>query len=256
MASSINCVLVGRKGSYEVLEVLKAPLIYKAKVLHTPVIIKDILREREILNHQVPTFYNIIDRQVNPGAFSPKLEINSKLLRPFGKLADLNLPRIVAKSVLEALAVFHSLNAEHTAPEVWKGLGIWHGSDIWSLEVTLKSRTLFGPGEKFIEDHSNSWCLAKIVRLIGLINFPEDVMDKDEFELAHDLEQSEFDNPLTGQREPFITLELLRQELEELPPDVCSVQCAGFIEYLLVIDPAQRPTAEEALQHPFITSVS
>lgn len=34
--------------------------------------------------------------------------------RPYGKLSHPNLPQVVAKSVLEALAVFQSLNAVHT----------------------------------------------------------------------------------------------------------------------------------------------
>ena len=116
------------------------------------------------------------------------------------------------------------------------------------------SRTLFGPRDKIIEDHRTAWCLAKIVRLIGPIEAPEDPKYKDEFELARDLEESEYRHPQTGQLTPYITLKSLRQELEQLPRDVCSRECIDFLEHLLVIDPTRRPTAEEALQHPFIKS--
>lgn len=118
------------------------------------------------------------------------------------------------------------------------------------------SRTLFGPHNKIIEDHRTAWCLAKIIRLIGPIGLPEDLKYKDEFELAYDLAESMYQHPRTGQLTPFITLKSPRQELEQLPRDICSLECISFIEYLLVIDPTRRPTAEEALQHPFLKSIS
>ena len=118
------------------------------------------------------------------------------------------------------------------------------------------SRTLFGPRDKIIQDHRTAWCIAKIIRLIGPIEVPEDPNYKDEFELAHDLEESEYQHPRTGQLTPYITLKSLRQELERLPRGVCSQECIDFLEHLLVIDPTRRPTAEEALQHPFIKSIS
>ena len=42
--------------------------------------------------------------------------------RPYGKLSHPNLPQVVAKSVLEALAVFQGLNAVHTGLFVFLGM--------------------------------------------------------------------------------------------------------------------------------------
>jgi serine/threonine protein kinase len=81
------------------------------------------------------------------------------------------------------------------------------------------------------------------------------ICNTDEFVLAHDLAESNYEDPETGQSKPYIGLGLLRDELEQLPRDVCSHECIDFLEYLLVIDPTKRPTAEEALQHQFVRTV-
>lgn len=73
-----------------------------------------------------------------------------------------------------------------------------------------------------------------------------------EFQLASQLEKSDYEDPKTGQRRPFIGLKKLRQELEDLPRGLCSTQCINFIEHLLVVDHSRRPTAEHALKHPFL----
>jgi len=118
------------------------------------------------------------------------------------------------------------------------------------------SRTLFGPRDKIIEQQTTAWCLAKMIRLIGPVGVPDDAQYKDEFALAQDLAESNYEDPETGQLKPYIGLGSLRHELEQLPRDVCSHACIDFLEYLLVIDPTKRPTAEEALQHPFIRTIS
>ncbi|KKK21566.1 hypothetical protein AOCH_003926 [Aspergillus ochraceoroseus] len=149
---------------------------------------------------------------------------------------------------------------ETRAPEVWQGLGVWHTSDIWSLGVTLShwlmSRGLFGPCDKIIQDHNTAWCLAKIFRLIGPIDLPENPEYQDEFELAAALEASGYMDPNTGEPKPYINVGSLREELQKLPRDICSESCIDFIEHLLVIDPAKRPTAKVALQHPFLQSTA
>src|SRR3954468_16461104 len=104
------------------------------------------------------------------------------------------------------------------------------------------SRTLFGPRDKIIEQHTTAWCLAKIIRLIGPVEVPDDPKFKNEFALAHDLAESYYEDPETEQCKPYIGLGSLRQELERLPRDVCSHRCIDFLEYLLVVDPANRPT--------------
>jgi serine/threonine protein kinase len=84
------------------------------------------------------------------------------------------------------------------------------------------------------------------------MDVPQDPQYKEEFELAQDLAESSYEDPETGQSKPCISLGSLRDELEQLPRDMCSHGCIDFLEYLLVIDPTKRPTAKEALQHPFV----
>lgn len=43
----------------------------------------------------------------------------------------------------------------------------------------------------------------------------------------------------------------LREELESLQTPL-DPRCIEFLEYLLNVDPDQRPTATEALQHPWL----
>lgn len=41
-------------------------------------------------------------------------------LRPFGKMQNPGLPRVVARSVLEALKVFEGMNAVHTGSNLYR----------------------------------------------------------------------------------------------------------------------------------------
>ncbi|KAK2759911.1 hypothetical protein FQN54_002646 [Arachnomyces sp. PD_36] len=145
---------------------------------------------------------------------------------------------------------------ETRAPEVWKGLGVWHSSDMWSLGVTiahwLMSDTLFGAKDKVIQDNHTAWCLAKINRLVGPLEIPEDPDYKENFQMGAALEGSGYIHPKTGDPTPYITVGSVREELQNLPREVCSETCIDFIEHLLIVDPAKRPTAEEALRHPFL----
>ena len=156
------------------------------------------------------------------------------------------------------------------APEVWQGLGCQHSSDVWSLGVTvsthiylserklswklarrLSPHPLFGPSDKIIEGFTEAWCIAKIIRLLGPLNQPVDRQPyKDEFELAEQL--AVMDNPHDGTR--LIKGGTLREELQRLPKPSVSLELLDFIESLLVIDHSKRPTASEALQHPYLQS--
>ena len=117
----------------------------------------------------------------------------------------------------------------------------------------LRSDTLFGQWDKIIKDHTAAWCIAKIIRLTGPVDLPPPSAKYfSEFKLAQHLETSNYEHLETGKSTPFITVKTLRQELELLPRELCSSQCIDFIEHLLVVDRGKRPTAEEALKHPFI----
>ena len=120
----------------------------------------------------------------------------------------------------------------------------------------LRSDTLFGQWDKIIKDHTAAWCIAKIIRLIGPVDLPpQSAKYFSEFKLAQQLESSTYNHPDTGKPTPFITVKTLRQELEFLPRSLCSNQCIDFLEHLLVVDQSKRPTAEEALKHPFVQSL-
>jgi serine/threonine protein kinase len=127
-----------------------------------------------------------------------------------------------------------------------------------SIQIThwLLSGGLFGPTDKIIKGHQTAWCLAKISRLIGPVETPENLGYKEEFELAAGLVTGEYIHPTTGKQMPYITVGSLRHELRKLPREICSKTCIDFIEHLLVIDPFKRPTAEKALRHPFVSSVT
>ncbi|KFY91239.1 hypothetical protein V498_05559 [Pseudogymnoascus sp. VKM F-4517 (FW-2822)] len=163
------------------------------------------------------------------------------------------------------------------APEVWRGLGCFHSSDVWSLGTTvifslptkshyglwnltttklaywLAQRLVFGAGDKIIDGNTEAWCIAKIIRLVGPISPPVNEAFLDEFSLARALEKEEYKDPETGEMKQFITVGTVRQELERIggvPQDLIE-----FIEYLLVIDHTKRPTAREALGHPYLADV-
>jgi len=156
------------------------------------------------------------------------------------------------------------------APEVWRGLGCQHCSDVWSLGVTvsclipqfhrklmsklahrLSPQTIFGARDKIIEGFAEAWCIAKIIRLLGPVGQPVDSEAyREEFELAEQLAVME--NPHNGT--DLIRIGTLREELQRLSDPPVSPQLLDFIEFLLVTDHSKRPTALEALQHPYLQS--
>ncbi|KFY45990.1 hypothetical protein V494_00662, partial [Pseudogymnoascus sp. VKM F-4513 (FW-928)] len=319
----VGRVLKGQKASYRVLAFLKGQSVAKATTLPSGcsrhgsglVAIKDLIFERELDTHRVPAIaespyirqlLDVIDAEDGVQGAPRKLvfewmDTDLWKHRPYGRLSHPELPQVVSKSVLEALAVFQSLNAVHTdinpnnillsnldqpfpivkvsdldqafmegvngeqaqtletrAPEVWKGLGVWPTSDVWSVGITLvhclMSKTPFGPGGKIIKDHTDAWCMAKLMRLRGRFDMEPGMKRYDEWELAIGLEATDFKDPKTGEMRPYILGGTLEQELEKLPRELCSWECIEFILYLLEMDYKKRPTALEALQHPFIKS--
>lgn len=114
------------------------------------------------------------------------------------------------------------------------------------------SRVLFGPRGKVIEGHVDAWCMAKIMRLVGRFDEPTSPDKAKEWLLACGLEATEYRDPQSKEMKPFITAKSLVQELEALPRELCTTECIDFILYLLVLDFKKRPTASEALMHPYI----
>ena len=116
----------------------------------------------------------------------------------------------------------------------------------------LSHSTIFGPHDKIVQDLTEAWCIAKIRRLVGPIEPPIDSNYEEEFLLAEYLETSSFRQQEDSSERPFINVGTLRQELERLSAPRVSPGLLDFIEYLLVLDHTKRPTAVEALQHPYL----
>ena len=160
------------------------------------------------------------------------------------------------------------------APEVWRGLGCWPSSDIWSLGVTVCSRTLylrtqltdqlahwlghkaiFGISDKVVEDLTESWCIAKIDRLIGPLGPPVQTPEyESEFRMAGELSMGTYIHPEIDGPVPYIDVSTLRQELESLSGPKVDPGLLDFIDSLLIVDHTKRPTAAEALKHPYLHS--
>ncbi|KAL9123604.1 MAG: hypothetical protein Q9217_006979 [Psora testacea] len=210
------------------------------------------------------------------------------------------LPKMIARSVLEALDIFASANAIHTdvnpnniflsnidsaspvvklgdlgnlmregfnkyriqpigcrAPEVWRGLGCWPSSDIWSLGVTLAHwlghKAFFGISDKVVEGLTESWCIAKIDRLIGPLGPPvQNPEYESEFRMAGELSMGTYIHPEIDGPVPYIDVSTLRQELESLSSPKVDPRLLDFIDSLLIVDHTKRPTAAEALKHPYL----
>lgn len=117
----------------------------------------------------------------------------------------------------------------------------------------LAGRTIFGPADKIVEGCVEHWCIAKLMRLVGPIPVPDASKTEivDEFALAEYFEKETFVHPETGLEQPFIRVGTIRQELEKVEGPI-DPDCITFIESLLVAEPAKRPSAKEALKHPWL----
>ena len=122
---------------------------------------------------------------------------------------------------------------------------------IRQLAHRLSPHTIFGDRDKVIDGFSEAWCIAKIIRLIGPLSQPVELQAyMEEFELAKQLVLME--NPYDGM--DLIKVRALREELQRLSDPPVSLQLLEFIEFLLVVDHKKRPTASEALRHPYLQS--
>ena len=113
---------------------------------------------------------------------------------------------------------------------------------------------LFGPGDKLIEGHTEAYCIAKMILLVGPLN-REAVREpyRGEFELAErlvDMDHTAGYSKLIQKRSGW------RKELEFFPDPPMPQDLLEFIESLLILDPGKRPTASEALRHPYLQSLA
>lgn len=102
--------------------------------------------------------------------------------------------------------------------------------------------------------HTEAWCIAKIQRLVGQFDVytgQEEI--EEEFDVAANLLDMELDKAHGNLQGKLINAGSLRQELERIENPPIAPELIDFIESLLVLDETKRPTAEEALRHPFLT---
>lgn len=133
------------------------------------------------------------------------------------------------------------------APEVWRGLGCFHSSDVWAFAVTLLD--WIKPGVFGIRDIKDDhwpepWCIAKLMRLFPNSLGPPVKNTELEgwFGIAGALAE-EMDPDEPGQM--YIRTVPLEKELERM--DISS-ELANLFRYLFVIDHKNRPSAAEALR--------
>ena len=74
----------------------------------------------------------------------------------------------------------------------------------------------------------------------------------DEFQVGEYLERGTYRHQDGGEERRYITVGTLPQELEKLPGPKVDPGLLDFIEHLLVVDHAKRPTAAKALGHPYL----
>lgn len=114
---------------------------------------------------------------------------------------------------------------------------------------------IFGARDKIVEELTEAWCIAKIRRLVGPLDPQINPDFEEDFLVAEYLESNTFIHPDTKLETRFLNVGTLRQELEQIPGPKVSPDLVDFIEYLLVIDHTKRPTALEAMQHPYLQSL-
>lgn len=104
-----------------------------------------------------------------------------------------------------------------------------------------------------VQDQKEAWCIAKLSRLIGPISsFDIKPEYEAEFRVAAYLLSETYKDPQTGLKTPFINNGTLRDELAKFPGPEVSRETIEFLEYLLIVEHSERPTAAEALRHPFL----
>lgn len=124
---------------------------------------------------------------------------------------------------------------------------------IEKLALWLYQYPISGANDKTVEGVTEAWCIAKIQRLIGLLDPPVNNSDyRKEFSLAEILESTTFTHSDTKLETQDVKVGILRQELERFLGPKVSPELIDFIGYLLVVDHMKSPTAVEALQHLYL----
>ncbi|KAL8760671.1 MAG: hypothetical protein Q9184_003156 [Pyrenodesmia sp. 2 TL-2023] len=167
-----------------------------------------------------------------------------------------NLPRTIAKSVLSALTVIkQKYNSCHTdiSPNNIFLSNPSGPSPIVKLVHWLCPESIFGSRGKNVKGSYEAWSIAKLQRLIGPMDPPiDDPALVAEFALARKMGIAHYEDPDTKKMTRVLRIGTLREELARIPGLKISPDLIDFIHYLLVIDHTKRPTAAEAMQHPYL----
>lgn len=147
----------------------------------------------------------------------------------------------------------------YRAPEVLLGLPYGQKIDIWSLGCVLAE---LWTGYVLFQNDSVQSLLARIIGIIG--NFPPTMLASGRFVPNYFTQDGRLFKELEVDIPPGVDIgppEMLRRIQLLLPKrsslkqrmrveDDCFVD---FLAYLLRIDPLERPSATEALQHPWLS---
>ncbi|KAJ7963968.1 Kinase family protein [Quillaja saponaria] len=136
----------------------------------------------------------------------------------------------------------------YRAPEVMLGLPYDQKIDIWSLGCILAELC---SGEVLFPNDAIIMILARIIGMLGPIDMKMLVMGQEThkyFTKEYDLY---FDNQETNQMEYIIPEE---SSLENHLP-ATDIKFIDFVKHLLTINPKRRPTAKQALEHPWLSHV-
>ena len=100
---------------------------------------------------------------------------------------------------------------------------------------------MFGIGDKVVEDHTESWCIAKIDRLVGPLGPPVQNPEYESiFSMADEMSTGTYIDPAIDGPVPYIDMGTLRQELESLWGPKVDPGLLDFIDSLLIVDHTAR----------------
>lgn len=90
------------------------------------------------------------------------------------------------------------------------------------------SKTPFGSGGKIIKDHTDVWCMAKLMRFRGRFDMEAGMKRYDEWELAIGLKAIDFKDPKTGEMRPYIVWVRLDYHASSVQGSASSLFCTSW----------------------------